>query len=171
MRKTVYSILTGVSALVLLLSFDASRSPGTSGPPPVAVSAPRSPVSPLPQGSTSPTSGGPSGSDSATTAAGSGSTPSGGLTPGTYTGEQVDTPYGPLQVQVVVTTGGITSSDAPVHPTGNGHDLQVNSRAIPILNSEVVEAQSARITMVSGATFTSEGYLTSLQSALDQAKP
>ena len=55
------------------------------------------------------------------------------------------------------------------YPTGNGTDQQINSYALPILIQETMDAQSANIDMVSGATVTSDGYLQSLQSALDQA--
>jgi uncharacterized protein with FMN-binding domain len=54
------------------------------------------------------------------------------------------------------------------YPSGNGTDQQINSYALPRLVKETLDAQSANIDMVSGATVTSEGYLQSLQSALDQ---
>ena len=54
-------------------------------------------------------------------------------------------------------------------PSGNGRDLEINGRALPVLMQETIDAQSAKIDMVSGATVTSDGYLPSLQSALDQA--
>jgi uncharacterized protein with FMN-binding domain len=56
-----------------------------------------------------------------------------------------------------------------VYPSGNGRDQEINSVALPILGQEVVQKQSASIDMVSGATVTSDGYLSSLQSAIDQA--
>mgnify|MGYP000630881574 CR=1 FL=1 len=55
------------------------------------------------------------------------------------------------------------------YPDGNGRDRQINARAIPILVSETLDAQSAEIDFVSGATYTSDGYQQSLQSALDEA--
>ena len=55
------------------------------------------------------------------------------------------------------------------YPDGNGKDQQINARALPVLVQETLDAQSADIDMVSGATVTSDGYLESLQSALDQA--
>ena len=54
-------------------------------------------------------------------------------------------------------------------PWSNGRDQEINSYAVPILNSETVDEQSANIDMVSGATYTSNGYIGSLQSAIDQA--
>jgi uncharacterized protein with FMN-binding domain len=55
------------------------------------------------------------------------------------------------------------------YPTSNGKDQQINARALPVLVQETLKAQSADVDMVSGATYTSDGYVTSLQSALDQA--
>jgi uncharacterized protein with FMN-binding domain len=74
-----------------------------------------------------------------------------------------------VQVQITVTNGKITAAEAVVYPTENGRDVEINSYAVPALNDEAVQAQSASIDMVSGATVTSEGYLSSLQSAIDKA--
>jgi uncharacterized protein with FMN-binding domain len=68
-----------------------------------------------------------------------------------------------------VTNGKITAATAVVYPQNNGRDVQINAYAIPQLQQETVAANSAQIDMVSGATYTSEGYLGSLQSALDKA--
>jgi uncharacterized protein with FMN-binding domain len=54
-------------------------------------------------------------------------------------------------------------------PQESSHDIRINSQAVPILNQEAVQAQSAKIDTVSGATYTSEGYTQSLQSAIDAA--
>jgi uncharacterized protein with FMN-binding domain len=74
-----------------------------------------------------------------------------------------------VQVRITVVDGKITASEAIVYPNGNHEDEQINSFALPVLSQEVVAAQSAEIDMVSGATVTSQGYLSSLQSAIDQA--
>lgn len=79
------------------------------------------------------------------------------------------TRYGPVQVQLGVSGARIVSATAVEYPNGNGRDRQINSYAIPQLNSEVLAAQSAGIDTISGATFTSAGYLRSLQSAIDAA--
>ena len=68
-----------------------------------------------------------------------------------------------------MTDGKITKVDVPVSPSGNQRDLEINDQALPTLVQETLDAQSADIDMVSGATVTSDGYLTSLQSALDKA--
>ncbi len=79
------------------------------------------------------------------------------------------TRWGPMQVEITVSGGKITAAQAVQYPSGNGRDAEINSYALPVLNQEVVDRQSAQIDTVSGATVTSDGYLQSLQSALDQA--
>ena len=90
-------------------------------------------------------------------------------TGGTYAGTVADTRWGPVQVEITVADGTITAVDVLQYPTGNGKDQQINARALPILVQGTIRAQSANIDMVSGATVTSDGYVQSLQSALDQA--
>ena len=83
---------------------------------------------------------------------------------GTFTGQAVDTNYGPVQVQITVSDGKITQA--------NGNDMggsSIGEDAIPQLNQEAVDAQSANIQGVSGATYTSQGYIQSLQEAIDSA--
>ena len=67
-------------------------------------------------------------------------------------------------------SGTITDVEVVQYPSGNREDEQINSYALPRLVQATLDAQSADIDMVSGATVTSEGYLQSLQSALDQAQ-
>jgi uncharacterized protein with FMN-binding domain len=87
----------------------------------------------------------------------------------TVTGAAVNTRYGPVQVQVTVGNGKVVSAAAVVYPTQDPRDAQINGYAIPALNQEATQAGSASIDMVSGATYTSQGYIQSLQSALDKA--
>ncbi|MGW7681584.1 FMN-binding protein [Kribbella sp. NPDC054772] len=87
----------------------------------------------------------------------------------TVAGGVVDTQYGPVQVEITVRGGRITKAHTLQHPSGDGQTDQINSNAVPQLNHETLAAQSAQIDTVSGATFTSEGYRQSLQSALDAA--
>ncbi|GLX03778.1 FMN-binding protein [Microbispora sp. NBRC 16548] len=122
---------------------------------------------------------GSSGSSGSSGAAGS-SNPTGswtgqgataGVTSGgqTLTGDSADTRWGPVQVAIVISGGkmaGIKVLDAPAN---NHRDIRINNEALPILNEEALTAQSAQIDTVSGATYTSEGYIRSLQSALDKA--
>lgn len=175
MRKTVYSLLSVLSAAVLSLSLlSSTRSAETTlaDSSTATNTSPRSsstPSSTTPSTTDAPSPGATSSADTQGGSASDTTTPSTGLKDGTYTGESTDTPYGPVQVEVVVSGGTITSAQAVTFPNSSGHDQMINSRAVPLLNSEVVDAQGVQISMVTGATYTSEGYLTSLQSALDQA--
>jgi len=94
---------------------------------------------------------------------------SGGSATTVVNGTSADTRYGPVQVQLHVRGGRIVSATAIDYPQGSGRDREINSFAIPVLQKETVNAQNARIDTVSGATYTSDGYRTSLQAALDAA--
>ncbi|MFI7547495.1 FMN-binding protein [Actinoplanes sp. NPDC049599] len=87
----------------------------------------------------------------------------------TYTGTVASTRWGDVQVTITVTDGKITDVGVPVYPQENHKDQEINAYALPVLKQETLAAQSADIDTVSGATVTSEGYLESLQSALDAA--
>ncbi|MGW2465226.1 MULTISPECIES: FMN-binding protein [Streptomyces] len=86
----------------------------------------------------------------------------------TVTGKAAQTPYGPVRVRITVAGGRITKAEAVQAPKGGLSD-QKTQLAVPRLNQEAVAAGTADIDAVSGATYTSEGYRKSLQSALDQA--
>lgn len=102
--------------------------------------------------------------------AGSGAASVGLLNDGSYTGAASQTRYGAVQVAITVSGGQISDVQVPVYPSESGRDRSINSRAVPVLVQETLSAQSASIHMVSGATYTSTGYLASLQSAIDAAK-
>jgi uncharacterized protein with FMN-binding domain len=87
----------------------------------------------------------------------------------TYDGSAVETRYGTVQVAVTVAGTKITNVTFLQLASHDGRSADINSQAAPILLQETLTAQSSNIDTVSGATFTSEGYLQSLQSALDQA--
>ena len=84
-------------------------------------------------------------------------------------GSVAQTRWGPVQVQVTITASRITDVAAIVFPNGNDRDAEINSYALPQLRQQVLDAQSAQIDGVSGATVTSDGYRESLQAALDSA--
>lgn len=111
-------------------------------------------------------SSGSSGSSSSSSSASSSSSSS--LQDGTYTGTTATDRYGSVTVGITVANGKITAVNATSTAT-DGHSAQINSRAIPVLKSETLTAQGADISTVGGATYTSDAYITSLQSALDQA--
>ena len=89
--------------------------------------------------------------------------------PKSYTGSVASTRWGPVQVQIAVSAGKITGVTVLQQPNGNHKDTEINDYALPILVQDTLSAQSADIDMVSGATVTSDGYLESLQAALDEA--
>lgn len=88
---------------------------------------------------------------------------------GTYVGDSQDTTYGTVQIAVVVSGGQISDVKFLKMPDDLGHTQEVTAFAEPLLKYQTLQAQSAHIDFVSGATQTSEGYEQSLQSALNQA--
>lgn len=88
---------------------------------------------------------------------------------GTWTGAAVAEPWGTFQVEVVVSGGQITGVNVVSSPQ-DGHSSRINSSAIPTLTQATVASQSAAVDLISGATWTSQSYATSLQAALDDAK-
>lgn len=147
MRRAILAIVSTVAALVMVLSFKTHSSSSLATPPAAVSTA----------------------TPSATTTTPTTTTKTKKETTSTVTGDAVDTRYGPVQVQIKVTSGKVVSATAIVYPTNDPRDQQINAYAIPALNQEATSAGSASIDMISGATFTSEGYVQSLQSALDKA--
>jgi uncharacterized protein with FMN-binding domain len=156
MRRITLWLFSTVAAVVLLFSYRTSTN-GTATAETAAV-APVAPVTPT-EGDPTPTA----------TSGSSGSTGSSGSSAKTYTGSVAQTRWGPIQVSITVSGKKITDVAVPTYPSENGRDIEINSRALPVLRQETLDAQSADIDAVSGATVTSDGYLESLQSALDAA--
>jgi uncharacterized protein with FMN-binding domain len=173
-KRAAAAIVTTVLALILLFSF---KTPAESG---AALGAPGL-VSPAPEASTGPGTVGevPAGSSPPPVAAG---TPAPGTTPaptkatskpatngsGTFTGSAVQNPFGEVQVQITLAGGKITAVTALQLPS-HGRSGFISQDAAPILQGEALSAQSASIDTVSGATYTSDAYTQSLQSAIDQS--
>nr|WP_216845751.1 FMN-binding protein [Rathayibacter sp. VKM Ac-2857] len=133
--------------------------PAATTPTPAGTPASTTPAAPSAGATADPSAG----ASSTATASPSASTD------GTWTGSSVSTRFGAVQVAITVTGGQITDVTA-VHLTDkDGRSVSISNRAAPILRQEVLAAQSAQVQAVSGATYTSDGYLTSLQSAIDQA--
>lgn len=88
---------------------------------------------------------------------------------GTYVGTVVSTRFGNMQVQVTIADGAITDVTALQVTDHERRSVAISNRAVPVLRSEVLATQSASVATVGGATYTSVGYLRSLQSALDAA--
>jgi uncharacterized protein with FMN-binding domain len=87
---------------------------------------------------------------------------------GTYTGSAVNEPWGSFEVRATISNGELTAVNLIASPSDR-HSSSINSQAVPLLTQEALSAQSADIDMISGATWTSQSYMTSLQSALDDA--
>ena len=128
-------------------------------------------------GTASGTTGSSSGSSSTTTApssspssSGTTTTTSTGLKDGTYTGSSEQTRFGNVQVKVTISGGKISEVTAVQLTDREQRSVQISNYAAPILRQEVIASQSASVANVNGATYTTEGYLASVQSALDQAK-
>jgi uncharacterized protein with FMN-binding domain len=164
MRRAVLAICATAVALVLLLSFKTHTQSAAPGASPAAALG-----SPTPgPGATGSTGTGSTGTRSTgTPSTGTGSTGTGAAK--TVTGAAWPTIYGPVQVRVTVTAGKLTAVSAVEYPTDTPRDYQINAFAIPQLNAEAMAAGSAKIDTVSGATYTSGGYVGSLQNALDKA--
>ena len=86
-----------------------------------------------------------------------------------FTGQTVRTPYGPVQVQVTLTGRTITDVQALQLPYDRSYSAEISRAVEPMLREEALRVQRGRMRLVSGATYTSQGYAMSLQSALDQA--
>ena len=161
MKRITFWLLSTVSVVVLLFGYDASNTTTGSTTPPAVVS----------DGVTedSGAAGGATATPSTPTTGSSGSSSTSTKRKKTFTGDVASTEWGPVQVELTVTAGKITHVAVPQYPNGNERDYEINQYALPILVQETLQDQSAGIDMVSGATVTSDGYLGSLQSALDKA--
>lgn len=112
---------------------------------------------------------GSSGSSGTGTSGTTGSAGAAAKAGGTYDGDVVQTRFGSVQVQITVKAGTITDVTSLKLTDHEGRSVQISNYAAPILRSEVLQAQSADVQTVGGATVTSDAYLTSLQAALDAA--
>jgi len=164
MRRIVTAILSTITALVLIFGYHTSTNNTAVAASPV-VQQPGPPSS-APQTRSRNKSGSSAPSPSSASNPGQPSQPNPATT---NTGGVADTRWGPVQVQITVRDHKITRARAVQYPQGASNDAQINGYALPILDREVVQKQSARIDTVSGATVTSDGYLQSLQSAIDAA--
>ena len=166
MRRVILAVTGTIAGLVALLSFRSH--------------VPSAPVAA--------TTGGSGGSSSSSAASSSSSPSSGGgqteVVPGAFPqgsvaknlpagetavdGKVANTAYGPVQIQLIKQNSKIVKVAVLVQPTNTLHDVQIGEFAFPKLISETLAAQTGKIDAVSGATYTSAGYIQSLQSALDK---
>ena len=180
MRARAVSLATLASLSVLAVGWQVGAQANASMQ---ALSAPQAAPATIPAPSAgpatpTPTASAPAVSGPATVSAGS-TAPAAAPAPaapapaarptGTFTGSTVQTRFGPVQVSVTIANGTITEVTALQLTNDGGRSVAISAQAAPILRSEVLSAQSAKVSNVSGATYTSKGYTTSLQAALDTA--
>ena len=155
MRRVILAVTATIAGLVALLSFK-SHAPA------------------LPVAATSGTGGGSSAASSSSSSSVPGEFPTGSAASSppagetAITGPVAHTAYGPVQVQLIVKNGKIVKVAILQQPTNTIHDIQIGEFAFPRLIGETLAAQSAKIDAVSGASYTSAGYISSLQSAVDR---
>ncbi len=176
MRRAVLALGSTVAGLILLLSFrshtgsaasagvsaagtSSGSSAGTAGNGSSGGSAGGS-MSGASASASPPAKGGPAGQSSGGSAAGG----------RVITGDVVNGPYGPSQVAITLSGNKITKVTVLQHTDDGSNSQQIDGNALPKLTSETLAAQSAKIDAVSGASYTSAGYIKSLQSALDKAQ-
>jgi uncharacterized protein with FMN-binding domain len=117
------------------------------------------------------TSGSTAGSsNSSSSGAGTSATPTSSYKDGTYTGSVTNAYYGNVQVQATIKNGKITDVEFLQYPSDNPNSQYINSQATPYLKQEAIQAQSAQVDLISGATLTSQAFTQSLSSALSQAQ-
>ncbi|HZU56697.1 MAG TPA: FMN-binding protein, partial [Actinocrinis sp.] len=159
MRRAIVAGTATVSGIVLLLGLKPHSSgsalgtssfsigSGSNSSPSTSAAAPAT---------TAPAAG--NGQSSSSAPKSSPSTPSTSTGTKVVTGDAADTRYGPVQLQVTFSGKKITSINVLQYPTESFRDQQINSYALPLLNQEAMSAQSAHIDVISGATYTSDGY-------------
>jgi uncharacterized protein with FMN-binding domain len=151
MPRAIVALIVTVAVVVLIANFRTTTTRVALAPP-----------SPAPSSSPSPT-------------ASPAPSPRHAKTPArrrarTIAGAPVQQPYGTVQVSVTINGGRITDVRTLAIPLDSGRSQAINSQAAPMLRREALQVQSARIDVISGATYTSDAYAQSLQSALDHAR-
>jgi uncharacterized protein with FMN-binding domain len=160
MRRAVLAFGSTVAGLILLLSFRSHSGTAASAGVSAAPTAPATPAA-------SPSAaGGMAGGGGK-----SGGTTSGGTASGSkvVTGDVINGPYGPSQVAITLSGDKITKVTVLQHTDDGSNSQEIDGNALPKLTAETLAAQNAKIDAVSGASYTSAGYIKSLQSALDKA--
>ena len=156
-KRAIAAIVTTALGLALLFSFKTPAESASALGPTQAVVTPRTSATPAPVAGATRV---PTSTPAPTKAASKGN--------GTFTGSVFQNPFGLVQVQITMVSGKITAVTALQLPT-HGRSGFISQDVGPILQGEALSAQSSNIDLVSGATYTSEAYAQSLQSAIDQA--
>jgi uncharacterized protein with FMN-binding domain len=146
-NKSIAAIVAVVVLVAILVAVRHGRTKVQRSSTPVHLASPKG---------TSTSSGGSTGAASASNVT------------GLFTGPAVEMEYGPVQVAINVRQGKIADVKALQYPVDRPRSQFINSQAIPLLRSEVLQAQSENINVISGATFTSQAFASSLQAAIGQ---
>jgi uncharacterized protein with FMN-binding domain len=177
MRRAIVVAAGTVVGLIALLDYKSSGAIGTSkvavggGVPVSAASTAPTPTAPsptaLPPTTSAPgSSPGRSAGRTTTTAPSTTTAPKG---PTSFTGAEVEYQYGNIDVRITIADDRITAISTPEQTANDPRSAQINEQAIPILTKEAIAAQGLHFDVVSGATFTSDAFAKSLESALSQA--
>ena len=168
-KRAIGALLSTVLGLFLLLSFKTPEASGIASSSRTNQAVVDQPVGGKSQSGTSTSQSGSSGTSRGTGKTATGAQSTSGYADGTFTGQDVSMRYGDVQVQVTISGGAVTDVTALQLPDGDGHSSRISSIVEPMLRSEALQAQTASIDLISGATYTSGAYMQSLQSALDTA--
>ena len=188
-RKTALLVTGTIAGVVGVLSYNPPQlnasiasagdttQPQSSASADAGTQASKSPAQPAPTTSTSKKSStNTTSANSQTTKASASTSPTPNTTTtqssgvsGTFKGDTSQTRWGPVQVEIVVTNGKITDVKTLQYPNGDRRSQNISSQVIPWLQEETLQVQSANISGISGATYTSGGFQASLASALQKA--
>ncbi len=169
-KRGAVALVTTVLAVILLFGFKTADAPAITpgrATPGIGGAPGRSSPSPIAAGATPPPSQDLTGGTTADPTRPPATQAQAGAS-GTFTGDTIQTPYGAVQIAIVMKAGKIVDVQALQMPFDRRLSQQISQQAEPILRSQVLRAQSANINGVSGASYTSEGYYESLKSALAQ---
>jgi uncharacterized protein with FMN-binding domain len=159
-KRAITAVVATIAGVAWLVTYRV-----TPHPSPVAAAAPAEQPTPTPASSPEPAA-------SATPAAAAAPTPTPVPTNkpanGSFTGAVIPTQFGDIQVRVVISAGRVTDVSALQMPTDRARSAEITQYVTPVLHDEVIQAQSAHIDVISGATFTSEAYAESVNDALRQ---
>jgi uncharacterized protein with FMN-binding domain len=164
MKRVILSVLGTIFGLVALLSFKSHDHVTVGAALPSAALGGSTSTTSAPPAAASCSAGEPPNAEPSSTAPSSAAS-----TSKTYNGAAVQTRYGTVQVAVTISGSQITNVSFLQLTSYDGRSADINSQAGPLLLQETLTAQSSNIDTISGATYTSAGYVQSLQSALDQA--
>jgi uncharacterized protein with FMN-binding domain len=158
MKRAIVAVLTTAAGVVWLVTYKVT--------PHAVAAAPGQPVTATPEPSPSQP---PSPAAAPAPAATQTPTPTPKAASGTFTGADVQTRFGDVQVRITVTNGKVTDVKAVQLPSDRARSAEISQYVEPVLRQEAISAQSAQVDVISGATYTSEAYAQSLDDALRQA--